>query len=411
MPHPFLFLQLIIPFGLSSGFVIVTLAYQLAQRGFSAGAVADVVALSYLPQTWKFLWAPLVDRTSTRRRWYVGGTVLCAVTGLWLPGVVADATPLSMVLLGALIVAGSFFSTLVAMAIENLMGVVVPDSHRGRVAGWYQAGNLGGQGLGGGLALWLIQSAHWSAGAAGGVLCVLAIGCCLALRWLPDPPPEGRQAAHLVAHAKEVARDLWGLVRSRIGALAVLICFLPIGSGAASNLWAAVAGDWHANADTVALVNGVMSGVVSALGCLVGGWACDRLDRRAAYCLFGFLQVLAAVGMALCPRTSVQFVFWTTLYAFVIGLTYAGFSAVVLEAIGRTTAATKYNLLASLSNMPIAWMTLVDGHANDRWGSSGMLFTEAVFGTCAILLFLVVAQSTRSRADAQAATAGEAIAR
>jgi MFS family permease len=334
---------------------------------------------------------------STRKRWYVGGTLLCAVTGMWLPGVFADATPLPMVTLGALIVAGSFFSTLLAMAIENLMAVVVPDSHRGRVAGWYQAGNLGGQGLGGGLALWLIQSAHWSAGASGGVLAAICGLCCLALHWLPDPPPERAAHANLVAHAVEVGRDLWGMVRSRIGALAVLICFLPIGSGAASNLWAAVAGDWHASADTVALVNGALSGLVAAAGCLAAGWVCDRLDRRTAYCLFGALQVAAALAMAVSPRTTTQFVLWTTVYAFISGLTYAGFSALVLEAIGRTTAATKYNLLASLSNMPIAWVTLVDGHANDRWGSSGMLFTEAAVASTAILLFMVVARATRRR--------------
>jgi hypothetical protein len=38
-----------------------------------------------------------------------------------------------------------------------------------------------------------------------------------------------------------------------------------------SNLGSAVADDWHASADTVALVTGAVSGVVSAAGCLAGG--------------------------------------------------------------------------------------------------------------------------------------------
>jgi MFS family permease len=398
MPHPALFMLLIAPFGLSSGFIIVTLAFQLTQRGVSAGVVADLIALSYLPQTWKFLWAPLVDTTSTRARWYIGGTVATGVLGLWWPGISADAGTINYTLMGGLLVAGSFASTLLAMALENLMGVVVPDESRGRVAGWYQAGNLGGQGLGGGLALWLIQSLHWSAAASGGALCAISIACCLVLRWLPDPPREARAQANLLAHAKAVALDLWGLVRSRVGGLAVLICFLPIGSGAASNLWAAVAADWHAGADTVALVNGAFAGLVSAAGCLCGGWLCDRMDRRAAYCVFGALQVAAALAMAVCARSQAQFVTWTMVYAFTSGLTYAGFSAVVLEAMGRTSGATKYNLLASLSNMPIMWMTVVDGHANDRWGSTGMLFTEAALACAGILVYFAVAGTTRRRA-------------
>ena len=69
---------------------------------------------------------------------------------------------------------------------------------------------------------------------------------------------------------------------------------------------------------------------------------------------------------------------FTMLYAFVTGLTYAGFSAFVLEAMGLGAAATKYNLFASLSNMPIAYMTSIDGWAHGKWGPAGMLYTEAV---------------------------------
>ena len=281
MPHPSLFLVLAAPYGVVSGFVIVTLAYQLTQRGLGAGAVGEIIALSFLPQTWKVLWAPLVDTMSTRKRWYVGGALACAVFGLLLPGMLANAASLPMAWLGAMVV-GSIASSTLAMTIESFMGAIVPDAQRGRVAGWFQAGCLGGSGLGGGLALWLIESAHWSTTAAGAALAAICGACCLALRYLPDPPSPERRHESVLAHARDIGRDLWSLARSRAGALALLICFLPISSGAASNLWAAVAGDWHAGADTVALVNGALSGVVSVAGCLVAGWLCDRMDRRVA---------------------------------------------------------------------------------------------------------------------------------
>jgi PAT family beta-lactamase induction signal transducer AmpG len=63
-------------------------------------------------------------------------------------------------------------------------------------------------------------------------------------------------------------KDLWQVARARAGFLALLICFLPIGSGAASNLWSAVADDWHASANTVALA------VTAAIG-----WTARRRTR------------------------------------------------------------------------------------------------------------------------------------
>jgi len=410
MPHPVVFLLLIIPFGLGSGYLTVTLGFQLAQKGVAAADIAGLIALSYLPHTWKFLWAPLVDTTLTRKRWYVMSSVVTGL-GMVLAGAFTDRPQVPLATLSALLMISNFSTTVLAMAVESLMAVSVPDSHRGRVSGWFQAGNLGGMGVGGGFALWLVQDAHWSTGASGGALCAVCIACCLALWPLREPFTRDHVHESLVAHARDIFKDLWALVRSRIGALAVVICFLPIGSGAAQNLWAVIAGDWHASAETVAVVNGALGGVVSAVGCLAGGWLCDRMDRKTAYCLYGALQLLVAGAMAVSARTSTQFVFWTTIYAFVQGLTYAGFSAVVLEAIGRTAAATKYSLLASLSNMPIAYVTLIDGFANDRWGTRGMLLTEAVCGVVGIVLFAALAGATRRRrADdvAQAADSARA---
>jgi hypothetical protein len=51
--------------------------------------------------------------------------------------------------------------------------------------------------------------------------------------------------------------------------------------------------------------------------------------------------------------------------------------------------------MASLANVPILLMTLGDGRAVDRWGSSGMLIFEASVGIAAALLFGAVAYFTR----------------
>jgi MFS family permease len=109
---------------------------------------AGLAAVSLLPQTWKFFWAPVADLTLTRKWWYVISAVMCAA------GIVAmSAIPLEKGRLPALDVAiflASLASTFLGMAVEGLVAHATPPEQRGRVGGWMQAGNLGGSGLGGG---------------------------------------------------------------------------------------------------------------------------------------------------------------------------------------------------------------------------------------------------------------------
>jgi len=376
------------------GYLSVAIGYQLTQAGVSVEEVAALIAASYIPQTWKFLWAPVADTTLSRKTWYLLAGLVSAV-GIFVTGAVpADAA--SLPLLYAAVLISNVASTFLAMATESLMVYNTPPALQGRAGGWFQAGNLGGNGLGGGAGLWLAQTLPepWMAAAAIAVACAL---CCAALWFVPEPPPLAR-TGHYGRMLLEVLKDLWQVVRARAGILALLICFLPIGSGAASNLWAAVADDWHASANTVALATGVFSGIVSALGCIFGGYGADRMDRKTAYALYGLLMALSTAAMAVAPRTETMYVVFTLIYAFIQGLTYAGFTAVVLETIGLGAAATKYNLYASLSNMPIAYMTLVDGWAHTRWGAAGLLNVEAAFGVVGIIVFIVVAMVLPRRA-------------
>lgn len=394
---PWVFTLLIAPFGMQSGFLGVALAYQLGEARVSTEAIAALIALSYLPQTWKVFWAPVVDLTWTRRGWYFAA-LLTTVAGIVAMGWYG-ADGRAMGALTVAVLAASFASTVIGMSLESLLAHGTPDGQKGRAAGWFQAGNLGGGGLGGGLALWLIQDRGLSVTASALSLAALCLLCGTPLLRMAEPVPDSAQAKlDLRAHLRALGSDLWSLVRSRGGALGMFICFLPMCTGAAANLWSPLAAEWHATANTVAFVNGAMGGVVSALGCMAGGFLCDRIDRKAAYCLFGLLMAAVAVLMALAPRTEFVFIVATSIYAFVTGLTYAGYTGVVLEAIGRGAAATKFSLLASLSNMPIAFMTFVNGWTHERWGSSAMLYGEAAAGVAAVALFWAVAQLSLRRA-------------
>jgi len=381
--HPSAFMFLITPFGVMGGYVSVAVAYYLTKAGVSVAETAGVVALGLLPHTWKFLWSPVADTTLPRKAWYQLSNLVSAL-GIFAMGAIPP-TRAALPLLSAVIFIANFASTIQGMAVESLMAFNASDEEKGRAGGWFQAGNLGGGGVGGGAGLWLAQhlAAPWMASAILAAACLL---CSLALLAMPEPPRaiggEGWKEK-----ARELGHDLWSVARSRAGLLSLILCFLPLGSGAAAGLWSAVADSWKATPNTVALVTGVLGGVVSALGCLAGGWISDRMHRRTAYAAYGILQALCAIAMGLAARTETNYIVFTMLYAFITGLTYVGFTAFVLEAMGLGAAATKYSIFASLSNTPIYYMTRVDGWAFGKWGAGGMLYAEAVAGGIGLLLF------------------------
>jgi len=394
--HPSVFLILVLPFGVVSGYVTVALGYLFTKAGISVEAVAALVGASLLPQVIKFLWAPLVDATLSLKKWYILSSVISAAciaaTGL-LP-----VKPSSLPLLTIIVVAANVAVSFLGTATNGLAAHDTPHHLKGRVGGFLQAGNLGGSGVGGGAGLWLAQ--HYSIPWISPVVLALACLLCTLALFFVNEPPSTVQAEKVSATLKNLFVDIWDTMKTRMGILAMILCFLPLGTGAASNLWSAVAGNWHAGADTVAFVTGVMSGFITAAGCLFGGWICDRMDRQLAYTIFGLLMALCAVFMAYTPHTELMYVIWTSLYAFLLGLSYAGFTAFVFEAIGKGAAATKFTVYASLSNAPIYYMTLIDGWAYAHHGSvlgivtiqgpGGMLNTEAAFGVFGVTVFLAL---------------------
>ncbi|MGD0142410.1 MAG: MFS transporter [Rhizomicrobium sp.] len=390
--HPILFLIMFLPLGITNGYVVVTLAYVLTHAGVSVEAIAGLVAFSLFPQTWKVIWAPIVDTTLSNKSWFLISAV--ATGALMVATAIIPPTAANLRLIEILVMLFSVTVSFNAMAADSLMAHATPLDQKGRAGGWSQAGNLGGSGLGGGAGLWLAQhiAGSWVAGGVLGAVCIMSA---IAVLFLDEPPAAHRGASYLASLAN-VGRDVWAIAATRPGVLVLVLMLLPIGVGAAQNLWAAVAGDWHASADAVALVNGALGGVISMLGCLAAGFICDRMDRRTAYNVFGIALALCAIAMAVSPHTQSMFVAYTCIYAFILGFCYAAFGAVVLEAIGAGAAATKYNLLAGVSNMPIAYLTIVDGWAQTRWGSNGMLWVEAACGVAAVLFFVALAAAMRN---------------
>jgi MFS transporter, PAT family, beta-lactamase induction signal transducer AmpG len=388
--RPFTLFFLLLPYGISTGFASITLPFFLTRAGFSVASAAAIVALGVSANVWLFCWGPIVDLTLTPRRWYLLAVVVAAAT-LFLLGIVPFQQN-AIAFLSAMVLVSQIAVTFVVLPMGALMAYTVPDDSKGRAAGWYQAGNLGGNGIGGGLGVWL--GVHFSKEIAGATLALAMIAAAAAIYFAADFRITAgfgfRERMRLTG------RDVLAMVRSAIPLLTLVLITSPIGAGAMNNLWSAVASDWHAGANMVALVTGVLNGIVCALGCLLGGWVADRFGRWWSYFVFGCALAATAIIMSFVPWTPNSFAVGVLVYSFFVGTGYAAYSALVVHAIGRGVASTKYALCQSLGNIPVAYMTAFNGWVHDRFGGVWMLNGEALLALVFVVAGLIALQQIKT---------------
>lgn len=386
-PAPILFFPLILPYGVSFGFISVAFAYLAthAKHALTTEQALAIVSAAYLPHTFKVLWAPIVDQTLTKKTWYLISLLLTALGTLAIA-----ATPLAperIPFITATAMLSQVGLTLMGMSCETFMGLGVPDEKKGKASGWYNAGVNFGIGVGGGVALWLAQHlpSPWMSGAVLGALMLL---CAAPLPFFDEPLQE--HAHSVIESLKELGRNLASIFTSRTGIIAFLICLSPISAGASSQLFAPAADHWHVSANVVALVTGILAGLITSGGSMVGGFLADRMSRKLLYACSGGAMALCAVLLAVLPHAPGPYVGMTLLYNFFLGISYAAFTAFVLETIGKGAVATKYNLFAGAMNLAISYMTFVVGKADTRWHVTGALFTDAGCTLGAILLMMTL---------------------
>jgi MFS family permease len=381
---PLAFFFLVLPYGISSGFVSITLPFILIRAGFSVAMAASIGAVGVSANLWRFLWGPVADLTLTARRWYLLGLATAAGTLLLLGFIPFEQNAVRLLI--AVVFISQVAGTLIVLPVGGLMAHTVADEAKGRAAGWYQAGNLGGTGLGGGAGVWL--AAHFSKEAAGSALAIAMLASAATIYFVSDVRIVSKET--IGERMRILGRDILDMVRLAIPLFTIVLVLSPIGAGAMNGLWSAVAPDWNAEPDRVALVAGILNGVISAVGCVAGGWIADRLGRWWAYFGSGAALAVVAIVMAIIPRTPQAYAFGVLVYALFTGVAYAAFSAVVLFAIGRGAASTKYATLSSLGNVPVAYMTALNGWVHDRFGTAWMLAAEAFSGIICIMIALAV---------------------
>lgn len=379
---PVTFLILSLPYGLSSGFAGVWISYALTRAGFPVALTASIVGLGITANVFRFLYAPIIDATLTARRWYAVGIACCVLMTILLGAMPFTRDAAFVVALVVFLYGVS--TTLVMNPIGALMAATVDESKKGRAGGWCQAGNVGGQAAAG-TAIWI--STHYSNALAGVSLGVIMAACASGLWFVAESGP--RAGDSWGTRMRAIGSGLIAMARNPTSRLIIALFASPIGVGAALTLWPAVAPEWGASADRVALDTGILSAIMAAAGSVVGGQVADRLGRWWAYFGSGTLLAFLTMLVVVMGRTPLSYDLGVLGYAFFMGTAYGAWCALVLYATGRTAVATKYAALASIGNAPVAYMTWLDGWVHDEYGVAAMFAAEALLAVVCVVIGLL----------------------
>ncbi len=388
-----------IPFGVSGGFTVV-LPFLLRRAGLSVESIGWYSSVSLIPSFAQFLYAPVIDLGPRRRTWLVVFAflgALCLGTALSIP-LPSGATPFM-----ALTFVGQVLLGLIGSCNGGLLATTLANEERGRAAGWLNAGNLGGSALSAGAILLLVG--HVPSVVMGATLVAMCVVPALAALTIPEPIRPHEAPRELFAN---MFSEVWRTARSRAGWTGILFCISPVGTAALLNEFAGVAVDYHAKPGMVAFVQGAVSGLVTAVGALVGGVLCDRFDRRMMYLLSGGLTAVVAATMILGGLNPTTYLVGVTAYLLVSGFCYSAFSAVVLEAIGKAghSAAAQYTLFTAAGNLAITYVGFFDTRFHHHYGPRGLLGADALLNVVGIaFLLLMIALVTRTDARRARATA------
>lgn len=117
--------------------------------------------------------------------------------------------------------------------LEFFIGKSIEESKKGKASGWYQAGGLAGNGLGGGAGLWLAE--HYNIGIAGMILAVTCVAFSMIVFSINDISYE--RGKKFLSEIAGLGMDLLSMLKVPVTLYAIILIIMPIGTGAMAGLW------------------------------------------------------------------------------------------------------------------------------------------------------------------------------
>jgi len=377
--------------GFASGIMNFVMPQLMASVHVPEPKIALITAIAVSPNFWFVLFGPILD-VRFSRRWYA--TLTAALSGAAAATAVLSLHHL-IVLQIAMVVCNAA-AMLSSSALGGWLSNIVPDEQKNPLSKWMNIALVSGTGLIVGLGGELVRGL--GVVPAGLVLGALIFVPTVAFLLIPAPGPDRRLAGESFAQFNgEVAAML-----KRRQVVVVLMLFLtPCSSFVLPNLMGGLGADFHASARAVSFWGGVGAFIPGLLGCFVFPLIARKVRLRFFYLGNGILGCLFTMSLLLLPRTTGtyatalfgEYLFQAVAFSIQIGI--------IFEAIGPNNplAATTFSFLTASTNVPVTYVTLVDGRAYARAGIPGTLFVDAAIGIVTCLVAGVVLKRLDSKSD------------
>ncbi len=348
-----------------------------------------LVNLVQVPYTWKFIWAPIVDRYRLpllgRRRGWLLISQVCLMLSIIGLGFSNPGNKLILMMFTAMLVA--FFSATQDIVVDAYRREDLPDEELGLGSSLYMSGYRFGNMLASGGGLIMADYMSWPAVYSIMALCML-IGI---ITTLFTPEPE--TAAGTPTTLKAAVIDPFVEYFKRSGAIWMLafILLYKVGDMMASAITTPFYMDIGFSKTEIGTVVKLFGVWAIIAGAIIGGTTIVKLGINRSLWIFGFLQAISTAGFAILARVGHNIFALSGVIAFEnlsMGMGTAAFLAFMASITDKRFTATQYALLSSLMAVPRVIISAPTGYLAKVMGWESFFILCTLIAIPGMLLLL-----------------------
>lgn len=324
----------------------------MKESGVSLGVIG-LVALVQIPYTWKFIWAPIIDRYTLpllgRRRGWLLSAQIALILAIALLGFSDPVHRFAMMIMAAMLVA--FFSATQDIVVDAYRRETLTDEELGLGSSLYVYGYRMGMLLSSGGGLIMADHLPWALVYLIMAACLLP--CVLATLWAPEPPtPEGIPKTLRAAVFDPLSE--YFKRREALWMLAFILLY-KIGDTMASAMTTPFYLEIGFTKTQIGAVVKIFGTGATIGGAMAGGLIMLRMGINRSLWIFGVLQAASTACFAILLRTGPQIAALAAVIGFENvsgGMGTAAFMAFMASITDKRFTATQYALLTSLMAFP-----------------------------------------------------------
>jgi PAT family beta-lactamase induction signal transducer AmpG len=398
--------------GFASGMPLYVL-FQLVPAWLSDSGVSlaeiGLFSLIQFPYTWKFIWAPLMDRWVPpflgRRRGWMLITQLALILAMGFLGAVEPALSLGTV--AVLAVAVAFFSASQDIVLDAFRREILPERELGMGNAIHVQAYRISSLVPGSLSLILADIMPWHTVfwiTAAFMLLGVAMSLLVAEPESELPEATGLRNAIIAPFSEYLGRRGW---QGMLLVLAFMVLY-KIGDNMATALATPFYLDMGFTKTQIGLVAKHAALWPAIIGALLGGLIMVRTGINRALWLFGVVQVVSILGFAVLAANGPLIWLLAVVISFEylgVGMGTAAFTAFIARETSRTFAATQFALFTALASAPRTLANATTGIIVEAIGWVDFFLLCAVLALPGmVLLFWVAPWSAREGEEAKSET-------